>query len=328
MRRSSAKKSGSSSYKLLGTLPSAKDFLINAIASEKNYVQIRRHYSRLWIQHVDTITSLVVEPDGSLLYSGSWDKTVKVWKLSKMKCIQSIKAHDDAVNAMMIGRENGILYTASADKTVKGWKKIGERRVLMWRIDEAHNAAVNAMVMSGDGSMVYTAGSDCKINVWRRRRKPAALLGGGARSTTTSNHHENSVSSSSSSNLSGPSELGGGGGARWRKWAELRGHRQAVLCLAAAGPLVCSGSADKTIRVWKREGDGNGDGQQQYMACMAVLEGHGGPVRSLTLKIASTRHCVVNSGAMDATVRSWSLLFFHPLTHTHKLTSSSSDVVT
>lgn len=246
-------------FKLLGTLPSIKDFLLNAL-TDGNYVQIRRHHRRLWIQHVDTITALAAEPDGSLLYSASWDRTVKVWKLSSLRCIQSIKAHDDAVNAIVVGADD-ILYTASADNTIKLWRKVGQLRVLQ-RTVEAHRAAVNALSMRADGSVLYSAGSDCCINVWERES------GGGMKLATT-----------------------------------LRGHRLAVLCLAVSGPLLCSGSADKTIRVWRKGWRGGGH------TCVAVLEGHSAPVKCVGVGVRTFRSCVVASGGLDASIRMWSIAF-------------------
>ncbi|KAF3947089.1 hypothetical protein CMV_026730, partial [Castanea mollissima] len=34
-------------------------------------------------------------------YLWSWDKTLKVWRLSDLKCLESIKAHDDAINGLV-----------------------------------------------------------------------------------------------------------------------------------------------------------------------------------------------------------------------------------
>ncbi|RCV32316.1 hypothetical protein SETIT_6G249200v2 [Setaria italica] len=76
----------------------------------------------------------------------------------------------------------------------------------------------------------------------------------------------------------------------------LRGHKKAILCLAAAGDVVCSGSADRTVRVWRRRTENTG------YTCLAVLEGHGAPVtavRSVAL---------VCSGALDGEVKIWSVL--------------------
>ncbi|PPR96476.1 hypothetical protein GOBAR_AA24202 [Gossypium barbadense] len=50
----------------------------------------------------------------------------------------------------------------------------------------------------------------------------------------------------------------------------LKGHKLAVLCLEGAGNLVFSGSADKTICVWRRDGN--------IHTCLSVLTGHTGPL--------------------------------------------------
>ena len=31
----------------------------------------------------------------------------------------------------------------------------------------------------------------------------------------------------------------------------LRGHTRSILCLAVVSDLVCSGSEDKTVRIWR-----------------------------------------------------------------------------
>jgi WD40 repeat protein len=49
---------------------------------------------------------------------------------------------------------------------------------------------------------------------------------------------------------------------------KLRGHGNSILCLAVVSDLVCSGSADRTVRVWR--------GFDRNYSCLAVLEGHRG----------------------------------------------------
>lgn len=80
----------------------------------------------------------------------------------------------------------------------------------------------------------------------------------------------------------------------------LKGHKLAVLCLAAAGSLVFSGSADKTICVWRREG--------QAHTCLSVLTGHTGPVKCLAVeKDKEDDKWVVYSGSLDKSVKVWSV---------------------
>ncbi|BAT91256.1 hypothetical protein VIGAN_06257200 [Vigna angularis var. angularis] len=103
-------------FKFVDSLPTTKDYL-GKFMKQSNYVQTRRHHKRLWIEHADSISCLTVY--NGLIYSGSWDKTLKVWKLSDLKCLESIKAHDDAINGLVACK--GVVYSASADGKIKAW---------------------------------------------------------------------------------------------------------------------------------------------------------------------------------------------------------------
>ncbi|KAH7575148.1 hypothetical protein JRO89_XS02G0054700 [Xanthoceras sorbifolium] len=80
----------------------------------------------------------------------------------------------------------------------------------------------------------------------------------------------------------------------------------AVLCLAAAGNLVFSGSADKNICVWRSEGNG-------AHSCLAVLTGHTGPVKCLAVsqdhesdnQKDGDQRWIVYSGSLDKSVKVW-----------------------
>ncbi|KAG0457841.1 hypothetical protein HPP92_022998 [Vanilla planifolia] len=92
----------------------------------------------------------------------------------------------------------------------------------------------------------------------------------------------------------------------WRsslaRGGELTAHQMAVLCLATAGNMLFTGSADKTICLWERDGNGN-------HACLSVLTGHEGPVKCLAVvadgEEGGARRWVVYSGSLDKTVKVW-----------------------
>lgn len=98
--------------------------------------------------------------------------------------------------------------------------------------------------------------------------------------------------------------------------AMLRGHRLAVLCLASTGDLLLSGSADKTIRVWRRTYnfctvdriDMNLEEELYgFMShqCVSVLEGHTRPVKCLAVALDPVLGTLAYSGSMDQSVRVW-----------------------
>ncbi|XP_073038951.1 protein JINGUBANG-like [Primulina eburnea] len=250
-------------HKRIGTLPTFRDTIKSSL-NPKNYVEIRRHRNAIWIKHVDAISSLSLSEDKSLLYSGSWDKTFKVWRINDSKCLESIDAHDDAVNSVVSGF-NGLVFTGSADGTVKVWRREmqvkGSTKHIFSQILLKQDCAITSLAVDASATVLYSGSSDGLVNFWERGN---SLSHGGV----------------------------------------LRGHKLAVLCLATAGTLVFSGSADTNICVWRKEGDSH--------ICLSVLSGHSGPVKCLAAEEEKgeyssefDRHYVVYSGSLDKSVKIW-----------------------
>lgn len=91
----------------------------------------------------------------------------------------------------------------------------------------------------------------------------------------------------------------------------LRGHTKSILCLCVVWDLVCSGSEDKTVRIWR--------GIQKEYSCLAVLEGHISPIKTLTATLHHTHHpsqlsLLLFSGSLNSDIKVWQL--FLPLLST------------
>ncbi|XP_022881730.1 protein JINGUBANG-like [Olea europaea var. sylvestris] len=259
-------------YKCIATLPTVND-RCRRLFSAKNYVQVRRHKISTWVHHVDTISALALSRDGSLLYSVSWDQTFKVWKTSNFDCLESVwNAHDDAINAIVLSNDAHV-YTGSADKKIKVWKKNeGEKKHSLVATLEKHKSAVNALALTNDGSILYSgAAGGGSIIAWEKR---------------------------------------GSDGCHMEAAGALKGHNKAILCLTIVSDLLCSGSADKTVRIWRR-------GIGTNHSCLAVFEGHKGPVKCLAAAIdnnhsrdsttdSGTSYSVF-SGSLDSDVKIWQI---------------------
>ncbi|PKA54489.1 Dynein assembly factor with WDR repeat domains 1 [Apostasia shenzhenica] len=200
-------------HRLVASLPTASDRLCRTLLP-KNYVTVRRHSKRLWIEHADAVSD--VAASARCLYSVSWDKTLKVWSASSLRCLESVAAHDDAVNAVAVAAD-GTVFTGSADRTIRVWiRPEGEKRHELRATLEQHRSPVNALALSPDGSVLYSGAGDRSILVWERKETAAYMAVTGA----------------------------------------LGGHDRAILSLACAGEIVVSGSADRTVRVWTRAAEG------------------------------------------------------------------------
>lgn len=246
-------------FRLVDSLPTTKDYL-GKFMKQSNYVQTRRHHKRLWIEHADSISCLAV--NNGLIYSGSWDKTLKVWRISDLKCLESIKAHDDAINALVASK--GIVYSASADGKIKAWGKGNEGKMnsphSLKGILEGHkDVSLNSVVTTETGKWVYGGGSDGFVTGW----------------------------------------LGDEGFDSWKIVCEVKAHQMAVLCMCLVGDYLCSGSADKSIGIWRRDGCGG-------IFRVGVIRGHEGPVKCLQASGNSVGGgFMLYSGSLDKSLRVW-----------------------
>lgn len=253
-------------HKRIGSLPTFKDY-VKSSTNPKNYVKVRRHKNAVRIKHFDAVSCLSLDEEQGLLYSASWDKTLKVWRVTDSKCLESIHAHDDAVNSVVAGFQC-FVFTGSADGTVKMWRREttfeGKTRHVLDRVLLKQENAVTALAVNGSSTAIYCGSSDGLVNVWERDRKNNLTRG-----------------------------------------VPLKGHKLAVLCLAAAKNMVFSGSADKNVCVWKKEANGS-------HTCLSVLTGHTGPVKCIAaaeeeedVNVHHGQRWTLYTGSLDKSVKVW-----------------------
>ncbi|XP_071712150.1 protein JINGUBANG-like [Rutidosis leptorrhynchoides] len=249
----------------LATLPTFGDRAIKLLMP-KNHVQVSRNKKSTWVHHVDTVSALAVSKDGLVLYSVSWDITLKIWRTTDFKCLESVAhAHDDAINDVVVS-SNGDVYTGSTDKRIKCWRKSPESgtHCLITTLN-GHKSGINALALSTNEHVLYSGASDRCIMVWEK------------------SDEDNMVAVDI-----------------------LKGHAKSVLCLSVVSDLLCSGSADETIRIWRRI--------EKCYVCLAVLEGHKGPVKCLSterdhscLSDVTSASYIIYSGGLDADIRVWQI---------------------
>ncbi|KAH0694879.1 hypothetical protein KY285_021976 [Solanum tuberosum] len=280
---------------------------------------------------------------GDKLFSAHQDHRIRVWKIDNetpnrnYKCIATLPTindrcmklfwtrnyvqvrrhkkctwvhHVDTVSALALSKDGSLLYSASWDRTFKIWRSSDFK--CLESVWNAHDDAINSIVVSNNGH-VYTGSADKKIKIWTKQQE------GSNKHTlmTTLKKHKSAVNALALS--TDGCVLYSGACDRsiivWEKLqvlGALRGHKKSILCLAVvSNDLLCSGSADKTVRIWKR-----GFGKSCY-SCLAVFEGHNGPVKCLTATLDSQKYddddsCsgssyMIYSGSLDCDVKVWKL---------------------
>ncbi|XP_050231185.1 protein JINGUBANG-like [Mercurialis annua] len=241
----------------LATVPDTGGFVRSYIAGKEKTMK-----------HMGPITSLAINISDDILYSASLDKTVKVWRLSDLKCIETIQAHSDPINAIVVA-DDGVLYTASDDATVKVWRRnfcTGDCPHSLIITLPAKFSPVKTLTLTSDNRILYGGCTDGYIHYW--------LRGG----------------------FSGQLQYGGA----------VQGHTHAVLCITNVGSYVISGSADSSSRVWLRDQlDGQHSclavlvGHRGPVRCVTAFLGRLGDYDE------EEENCTICSGSLDGVIKLW-----------------------
>lgn len=118
------------------TLIGHNDYVDSLIALSNNKIASISHDNTIRIWNISTMKeeraftatggycSLALLPDGTIVSSGSFDKTIRRWDLTKpigKECIGVLPGHNDTVRSLAI-LPDGKLVSGSNDKTIKVWE--------------------------------------------------------------------------------------------------------------------------------------------------------------------------------------------------------------
>ena len=133
--------------------------------------QIRPQANMLYacIGHTSRVTSVAWSPDGKLLASASFDKTVQVWNAVNGQHIRTCKGHLERVNAVAWSPDSTRIASASDDGTVHIWEASTAK--LLYTYNE-HVGQVNTVAWSPivsttpSSALIASAGTDRTVQVW------------------------------------------------------------------------------------------------------------------------------------------------------------------
>jgi WD40 repeat protein len=113
--------------------------------------------------HTGFVYSVAFSPDGTMLATGSFDNTVKIWDAKSGKILQTCKGHTNQVYCVSWNNDGSLLASASQDKTIRLWNPKDGKTVKELK---GHTEIVDWVAFSPNGKLLASGGLDKSVRLW------------------------------------------------------------------------------------------------------------------------------------------------------------------
>ncbi|KAG8191136.1 hypothetical protein JTE90_016651 [Oedothorax gibbosus] len=115
--------------------------------------------------HQNLINDVRYSPDGRVVASASFDKSIKLWCGRTGKFMATLRGHVQKVYQVCWSADSRLLVSASADSTLKLWDTHSSKIAVDL---PGHADEIYAVDWSPDGQRVVSGGKDKVIKMWRQ----------------------------------------------------------------------------------------------------------------------------------------------------------------
>jgi WD40 repeat protein len=112
--------------------------------------------------HTHQVTSVAFSPDGRIIMSGSFDKTVCIWDAETGAALMvPLEGHTEEVTSVALSPDGKRIVSGSHDKTVRIWD--AETGTAIRESLEGHTNLVKSVTFSSAGRSFLSDCNDCPI---------------------------------------------------------------------------------------------------------------------------------------------------------------------
>ena len=113
--------------------------------------------------HTDKVRSVAYSPDGSIIATGSWDDTIRLWNGLTGEYKKTLIGHTGDVNSVAFSPDGLTLASGSADDTIRLWNvEIGGQELEF----NGRSYSIPVVAYFPDGSRIASGTLEGEIHIW------------------------------------------------------------------------------------------------------------------------------------------------------------------
>ena len=115
--------------------------------------------------HQNFVERLVFSADGTKLYSGSFDQSIRIWDVARKQQIGRLQGNVDRITGLALGPDGRALVNCSLEGSVRVWDLLGKRR---FQAEEALPVRVGCFgaLFTADSGRLITAALTNLVTFW------------------------------------------------------------------------------------------------------------------------------------------------------------------